>query len=71
MRKKLHQLIDEMNDEKTAAVFKLFEEKSDIDLQRKGLIMAERDRYLNGKGKSYSWGKVKEMAVNKGRRHAI
>jgi hypothetical protein len=31
---------------------------------RRTLILQEREKYLQGKGKSYSWNEVKEMAIN-------
>ena len=71
IRKKLHQLIDEMDDKKAAAIYMLFKEGADTDLQRKNLVMAEREKYLKGEGKSYSWTVVKKMAENKEKRHAV
>lgn len=42
------------------------EEKNDDDLRKK-LVIEERERYLAGVGKSYSWEEVKDMAINKKR----
>lgn len=38
---------------------------------RKKLILQEREDYLQGKGKAYSWNEVKEMAINPQKRNAI
>ena len=48
----------------------LREEADTADL-RKQLIQEERQKYLLGEGKSYSWDQVKEMAVNKGKRNGL
>ncbi len=42
----------------------LHKETEEID-QRKRLIQQERERYLQGEGKSFSWEEVKTMALNK------
>lgn len=49
----------------------LKEETTDIDTLRKNMIQQERERYLSGKGNSYSWEAVKEMAMNKEKRRAV
>jgi len=49
----------------------LKEETTDIDALRKNMIQEERERYLTGDGNSYSWEAVKEMAVNKEKRHGL
>jgi hypothetical protein len=41
------------------------------DEMRKKMIEQEREIYLRGEGASYSWEEVKQMAVNKEKRHAI
>lgn len=71
IREKLHHFIDTMEDKKAAAVYMLFADEIDTDQQRKNLILAEREKYLKGEGKSYAWGKVKQMALKKEKRHAI
>lgn len=48
----------------------LREETDSLDL-RKQLIQEERQRYLKGEGKSFSWEEVKEMAVNKEKRNGL
>jgi hypothetical protein len=70
IREKLHHFIDSIEDKKAQAIYTLFEEEieNDTDAQRKRLIKTERQRYLNGEGKSYSWKEVKQMALNKGER---
>ncbi len=40
------------------------------DFRRK-LILQEREDYLQGKGKSYSWDEVKELAINPQKRNAL
>jgi len=71
IKNKLHQQID-LSDEKLlkmiyALVKEYKEEGEDIDEARKNLVMEERERYLAGSGKSYSWEEVKDMAINKKR----
>jgi len=46
-------------------------EEADTSDLRKQLIQEERQKYLLGEGKSYSWDQVKEMAVNKGKRNGL
>ncbi len=48
----------------------LHEETEEID-QRKKLIQQERERYLRGEGKSFSWEEVKTMALNKDKRNGL
>jgi hypothetical protein len=43
----------------------------DMDELRKQLVMEEREKYLNGEGKSFSWDEVKKMAVNKEKRDGL
>ena len=71
IRRKLHQFIDAMEDKKAEAMYIMFENEVDAGLQRKKLIEAERTQHLNGKGKVYSWNEVKQMALDKLKRHAI
>ena len=49
----------------------LTEEDSLIDDQRMQLVKEERERYLKGEGKSFSWDEVKDMAKDKEKRNAI
>jgi hypothetical protein len=65
IRQKLHQFIDTIEDKKAEAIYTLLESEIDTDLQRKRLVMAEREKFLRGKGKSFSWDEVKRMALNK------
>ena len=48
----------------------LREETDTADL-RKQLIEEERQNYLQGEGRSFSWEEVKEMAVNKDKRNGL
>jgi hypothetical protein len=41
-----------------------------VDL-RKQLIQEEREKYLRGEGRSFSWEEVKNMALNKDQRHGL
>jgi hypothetical protein len=40
-----------------------------IDNLRKKLIQEERERYLKGEGRSFTWEEIKAMALNKSRPH--
>ncbi len=71
IRKKLHHFIDTIEDKKVEAIYILFENEIDTDSQRKKLIMQEREKYIKGEGNSYSWDEVKQMAIDKEKRHAI
>ena len=71
IRQKLHQFIDSIEDKRAEAIYTLLESEIDTDLQRRKLVMAEREKYLKGEGKSFSWGKVKQMALNKAKRNAV
>ena len=71
IRRKLHQFIDPIEDKKAEAIYTLFEDEIDTDAHRRKLIQAELENYLWGEGKSYSWVEIKEMAVDKEKRHAL
>jgi len=71
IRRKLHHFIDTIEDKKAAAIYTLFEDEIDTDAQRRKLVQKERENYLRGEGKSYSWEEVKEMAAHKEKRHAL
>lgn len=71
IRRKLHQFIDAIEDRKAEAIYTLFEGEIDTDAQRRKLVQAERESYLRGEGKSYTWEEIKEMAVHKEKRHAL
>jgi L-lysine 2,3-aminomutase len=45
--------------------------EADTDDLRKQLVMEEREKYLKGEGKSFSWDEVKDMAVNKEKRDGL
>lgn len=71
IREKLHQFIDSIEDRKVEAIYTLFENEIDPDVVRRKLVHTERERYLRGEDKSYSWEEVKEMAINKENRNAV
>ena len=71
IRRKLHQFIDSIEDKKAEAIYTLFEDETDTDAHRRKLIQSERENYLRGEGKSCSWAEIKEMAVDKEKRHAL
>ena len=71
IRRKLHQFIDVIEDKKAEAIYTLFENDIDTTAQRKKLVLAERENYLRGEGKSYDWEEIKEMALHKEQRHAL
>ncbi len=70
IRQRLHEFIDTIEDKKAEAIYTLFIDEIDFDTNRKQLIQAEREKYLKD-GTSYTWDEVKEMAMNKDKRHAI
>lgn len=70
-RVQLHQLIDEIEDEKIEAFYTLFSNELDTEEHRKKLIQAEREKYLSGDHKSFSPEEVREMAMNKSQRHVL
>ncbi|HWB93645.1 MAG TPA: hypothetical protein VG605_17410 [Puia sp.] len=41
-----------------------------VDLRKK-LIQEEREKYLRGEDRSFSWEEVKAMALNKDKRHGL
>lgn len=70
IREKLHQFIDSIEDKKAAAIYTLFEDEieNDVDAKRLNLIKEEREKYLKGEGKNYNWQEVKQMALHKNER---
>lgn len=46
----------------------LKKEDADTDDLRKQLVMEEREKYLKGEGKSFSWEEVKALAGDKDRK---
>lgn len=71
IRQQSHQFIDRIEDKRIKAIYTLFDEEIDTDIQRKKLIRLERERYFRGEGKSYSPEEVKAMALNKENQDAI
>ena len=49
----------------------LKEEEADLGEIRLNIIREEREKYLKGEGKSYSWKEVKQMAIDKEKRDAL
>jgi hypothetical protein len=71
IRQRLHHFIDTIEDKKAVAIYTLLEDEMDADAQRKKLVIAEREKYLKGEGRSYSWEEVKVMATDKTMRNGI
>jgi hypothetical protein len=72
IKTKLHGHI-ERSDEKLLKMMHAFiieyKGSEDIDRMRKEAITKEREKYFAGKGRSYSWNEIKNMA--KGERNNI
>jgi len=49
----------------------LKEEETDISEIRRHLVQEEREKYLKGESRSYSWEEVKQMAIDKEKRNAL
>jgi hypothetical protein len=68
LKDKLHEEIEHSDERLLKMIYALVteyhagDEPSDA---RKKLVMAERERYLQGEGESYTWQQVKEMATNR------
>lgn len=62
---------DTIEDKKAEAIYTLFIDEMDTDTTRKSMVQMEREKYLQEEGKFFSWDEVKEMAMNKDKRHAI
>jgi hypothetical protein len=43
----------------------LKEEEADLTELRRSLVNEEREKYLKGEGRSYSWEEVKQMAIDR------
>jgi len=43
----------------------------DVTDLRRNLIWEEREKYLHGEGRSFTWDEVKNMALNKDQRHGL
>ncbi len=71
IRQKLHQFINTIEDKKAEAIYNLLTSEMDTDLQRKWIVMVEREKFPQGEGKSFSWDEVKQMPLNKEKRNAI
>jgi hypothetical protein len=68
IKEKLHEYIEHSDDRLLKMIYALIREYHDddeyVDIEdaRKKLIQAEREKYLAGKGISYNWEEVKDMA---------
>lgn len=71
IKERLHAYIDFADDQHLEAIYILLGLETDTDVRRKALIQAERAKYLNDEGQSFSPEEVKAMALNKSQRHAI
>jgi len=49
----------------------LKEEDADLAEIRRNMVQEEREKYLKGEGRSYSWEEVKQMAIDKEKRNAL
>jgi hypothetical protein len=49
----------------------LKEEDADLTEIRRNMVQEEREKYLKGEGRSYSWDEVKQMAIDKEKRNAL
>ena len=66
MKNRLHQQIDNSDEKLLKIIYAVVNEygtEDDIEESRKRLIQAEREQYLAGAGRSYSWDEVKNMAI--------
>jgi hypothetical protein len=43
----------------------------DIADERLQLVLRERERYLRGEGRSYTWAELKNMAISRNRPHEL
>lgn len=71
IRKRLHEFIENVDEKKAEAIYTLFADEIDNDAKRKKLIREERNSYLKGEGRSYTWEEVKARARDKNSRHAL
>jgi len=68
LKSKLHMQIEASDELLLNIVFDFMneytqDEGADADSSRKKIIMAERENYLIGKSRSYTWEEVKKIAV--------
>ena len=66
----LHQQIDNSDERLLKMVYAMMKEYAhgnteESDDARKRIIDAEREKYLSGTGRSYSWAEVRYMAINR------
>ena len=65
IRKELREIIDNGDDDLLQKIFEVIKEHNQIPEERMKIIMQEREEYLNGKGKSYSWEEAKAIVRSK------
>jgi hypothetical protein len=68
LKSKLHMQIEASDERLLNIVFDFMneytqEDGADADSIRKKLILAERENYLLGKSRSYTWEEVKKIAI--------
>ena len=59
--KELLEAIDNSDDDLLEKIQEVIKEHNEIPEEQMKLIMKERENYLNGKEKSYSWEEAKEI----------
>ena len=68
IKAKLHEEIERADDDLVNMLYEVVTDYHDdepvIDDAQMQLVWQERDRYLRGEGRSYSWEEVKKMARN-------
>ena len=69
IKTQLHEQIDHSDEKLLKMIYALVkeygeEETESIDDARRKLIQSERNQYLAGVGRSYSWEEVKQMAIS-------
>jgi hypothetical protein len=69
IRAALHKKIDQGDERLLQKLFAVIEQynpqEDDIEMARRILIAEERNKYLSGEQRSYTWDEVKSMALNK------
>jgi hypothetical protein len=71
IKQKLHEFIDVLDDKKAEAIYTLLQTEPNISAQRKRIVLAERENYLNGNINSFTWDEIKLMAIDKSKRSAL
>lgn len=71
IRYKLHHFIETVDDKRAVELYTLLESEIDDDEARRNLVKAERQKYIDGTDRSYSWEEIKNMAKNKDQRNGL